>query len=272
MKLHARGIGHGFADAEVIVSHNPISFLGGVDPNTGKIVDKGSDIYDRSFAGKILAFPHGKGSTVGSYVIFQLKRSKTAPAAILNTKAETIVATGAILAEIPMLDRIPMDILLTGDRVIVRAEEGILELPDVEENTVVTVIIKKDNEILILKRSEKVETYKGRWSGVSGGINHGEEPIDAAIRELKEETGIEIERSAISIQGHTIFARDGNDLWKVHPFLIESKEDEVSLDWENDEYRWIKPADLKLYETVPKLDRAVESLLKAEEAMKTKPC
>jgi phosphomecalonate degydratase small subunit len=272
MKIKAKGIGHGRAESTVIVSNLPISFLGGVDPKKGAVVEASSDIKEKSFAGKILAFPHGKGSTVGSYVIFQLKKSGTAPVAILNHRAEAIVATGAILAGIPMLTGIPVEVLKEGDMAIINADEGTLEIPSVEERTVVTVIAKKGEKILILKRSDKVSTYKGHWAGISGSLQPGEDPVEAAMREVKEETGLRIERNGITVRGEPIYARDGEVLWKIHPFLTEVLEESLAIDWEHDEYRWISPGEINRYQIVPKLDKVIESLLKGQSFAEKKVC
>lgn len=272
MKIKAKGIGHGRAESEIVVSQLPISFLGGVDPAKGAVIEASSDIKGKSFAGKILAFPHGKGSTVGSYVIFQLKKSGTAPAAILNRKAEAIVATGAILAGIPMLTGIPVEMLKEGDRAVIDADEGTMEIPEVEERTVVTVIAKKGDKVLILKRSDKVSTYRGQWAGVSGGLQPGEEPLEAARREMKEETGLILGQEGDVVRGEPIYARDNEVLWKVHPFLAEIKEESIALDWEHDEYRWVSPDEIGDYQTVPKLDKVIESLLKGRSISEKKVC
>jgi hypothetical protein len=272
MKIKAKGIGHGRAKSSIVVSQLPISFLGGVDPIQGAVVEASSDIKGKSFAGKILAFPHGKGSTVGSYVIFQLKKSGTAPAAILNYRAEAIVATGAILAGIPMLTGVPVEVLKEGDRAIIDADEGTLEMPDVEERTVVTVIAKKGDKVLILKRSGKVSTYAGKWAGVSGGLQPGEEPLEAARREMKEETGLSLGQKEIAVHGEPIYARDNEMLWEIHPFLVEIQEESIALDWEHDEYQWVSPGEIGNYQTVPKLEKVIESLLKQQSSAKKKVC
>lgn len=130
MKLKGRKIVGGEAKGELIVSQKPLSFLGGVDPETGIVTDAESDIRGQSIAGKILAFPRGKGSTVGSYVIYALKKNKKAPKAIIVGEAETIVATGAIIAGIPMVDGIDVSKLKSGQRVRVKAEEGLIEVEE----------------------------------------------------------------------------------------------------------------------------------------------
>ncbi|ACJ16000.1 hypothetical protein, conserved [Thermococcus onnurineus NA1] len=130
MKLKGRKIVGGKAEGELIVSQKPLSFLGGVDPNTGIVTDAESDIRGQSIAGKVLAFPRGKGSTVGSYVIYALKKNGKAPKAIIVGEAETIVATGAIIAGIPMVDGIDVSKLKSGQRVRVKADEGLVEVEE----------------------------------------------------------------------------------------------------------------------------------------------
>ncbi|MDD2438847.1 MAG: DUF126 domain-containing protein [Methanosarcinaceae archaeon] len=130
IKVKGRTIAKGRAEGEVLLSCDPISFLGSVDPKSGTVVEKGHALYGKSIKGKILIFPHGKGSTVGSYVMYQLKKNKAAPVAIINLETEPIVAVGAIISEIPLLDKLeknPYEFLKDGDRVRINAGEGFLE-------------------------------------------------------------------------------------------------------------------------------------------------
>ena len=128
MKLKGKKIVGGRAEGELIVSLKPLSFLGGVDPDTGVVTDAESDIRGQSIAGKILAFPRGKGSTVGSYVVYALKKNGKAPKAIIVGEAETIVATGAIISEIPMVDGVDVSKLKSGMRARVDADSGEVEV------------------------------------------------------------------------------------------------------------------------------------------------
>lgn len=107
MAIAGRPISRGIAKGEVLVSSTPISFLGGVDPKTGIVLDRESSAFGKCVKGKVFVFPSGKGSTVGSYVILQLKKNGVAPAAIINLTAETIIAVGAIISRIPMIDKLP---------------------------------------------------------------------------------------------------------------------------------------------------------------------
>jgi predicted aconitase with swiveling domain len=127
--MKGRSISPGIVEGMAIVSSEPIGFYGGIDAKTGLVIDKGHELEGQSIKDKILVFPCGKGSTVGSYVIYGLKKNGVAPAAIINEETETIVATGVILAGIPCVDRINLKELgiRSGDRVKVDADEGIVE-------------------------------------------------------------------------------------------------------------------------------------------------
>ncbi len=105
-----------------------ISFFGGVDPDTGIVVEKGHQLEGQSISGKVLVFPTGKGSTVGSYTLYRLKMNGVAPAAIVNAQCETITAVGCIIAEIPCVDQIPIEQLKTGVIVKIDGEQGKIEI------------------------------------------------------------------------------------------------------------------------------------------------
>lgn len=128
MKLTGRTIFRGSAEGAALVSKEPISFYGGVDPETGIVVEKGHCIEGKSIAGRILVFPQGKGSTVGSYAIYRLKKAGKAPKAIINKECETIVAVGAIISEIPCIDHIEIEKIRDGAKVKVNATLGLVEL------------------------------------------------------------------------------------------------------------------------------------------------
>jgi hypothetical protein len=130
MIFKGRTINPGKAEGEAVVSREPIGFYGGIDPKTGVFIEKGHELEGRSVAGKVLVFPKGKGSTVGSYVIYGLAANKVAPLAIVNQETETIVATGVILAGVPCVDGIPTEKIPNGARLRVDADAGIVEILD----------------------------------------------------------------------------------------------------------------------------------------------
>ena len=126
MIWQGRKICSGQATGEALVSSMGISFFGGVDPESGVVVERGHELEGQSIAGKVLVFPSGKGSTVGSYTLYRLQRGGKAPLAIINSECETITAVGCIIAEIPCVDQIPIDELQSGMRVVVDGERGIV--------------------------------------------------------------------------------------------------------------------------------------------------
>ena len=128
MKLQGRTIYKGTAEGQALVTSLGISFFGGVDPDTGIVVEKGHQLEGQSISGKVLVFPTGKGSTVGSYTLYRLKMNGVAPAAIVNAQCETITAVGCIIAEIPCVDQIPIEQLTTGAIVQIDGEQGEVEV------------------------------------------------------------------------------------------------------------------------------------------------
>ncbi len=128
MKLTGRKIYQGQVEAETLVTAMGISFYGGVDPDTGVVVEKGHELEGQAVGGKALVFPTGKGSTVGSYTLYRLKRAGLAPAAIINAECETITAVGCIISEIPCVDKIPIEQIQSGATVRVDGEAGTVEV------------------------------------------------------------------------------------------------------------------------------------------------
>jgi len=131
MKFKGRKVCGGKTEGEALVSEKPLSFYGGIDPKTGKIIEKNNKLYGLTVKDKILVFPYGKGSTVGSYVLYEMSKNKTAPKAIINLKTETIIAAGCILGNIPLIDNLKEDEfykIKTGDYLIIDADNGIIEI------------------------------------------------------------------------------------------------------------------------------------------------
>ena len=132
MEIKCHRVASGRASGPALVSRQAISFLGNVNPGTGVVVDPAHELFGQSIAGKVLIFPGGKGSTVGSYVIYQLKKRGLAPAAMINLRSEPIVAVGAIISGIPLVDRVPEWVLqiVSGTLVEVDADGGRVMVSD----------------------------------------------------------------------------------------------------------------------------------------------
>lgn len=127
IEIAGHPVSKGVASGEILISETPISFLGGIDPNTGEIIEKNHPKKGVSIADRVFLFPHGKGSTVGSYIIYSLKKNGVAPCAMINLSSETIVAVGAIISDIPLVDRLkedPFTVFHDGDLVEVDGAVG----------------------------------------------------------------------------------------------------------------------------------------------------
>ncbi|NOZ59851.1 MAG: DUF126 domain-containing protein [Euryarchaeota archaeon] len=130
MRIRVRRICGGYAEGEAVVTREPITFLGGVDPERGVVVEHGHELEGVSIAGRILVLPHTKGSTVGSYVIYRMKKLGTAPLAIVAVRADEMLAAGAVISGIPLVDSPGGDVLRIprGARMRVNADEGYVEV------------------------------------------------------------------------------------------------------------------------------------------------
>ncbi len=256
MIFEGRSISPGKARGEVIKLDEPLSFLGGVDGSTGDIrVGNGGNV-----AGRILVFPKGKGSTVGSFVMYDLMVHGKAPAAVINESAETIVATGAVISSIPMVDSIPsINIFEDGDIVTVDASAGTVEIEDVEVREVASSVIFVDGKVLMLKRPKTNHSFPGKWSLVAGRVEEGERPTETARREILEETGISV--SAPDAVMRPIYVREGKVLWKVWPFLYRLNSANPVINEENEEFDWVDPESLQGKDTVTDTRTIVEYLL-----------
>ena len=130
MQIKCHRVASGRASGPALVSGQAISFLGNVNPETGIVVDPAHELFGESIAGKVLVFPGGKGSTVGSYVIYQLQKRGLAPAAMINLVSEPIVAVGAVISGIPLVDRVGEEVLRikSGTMVEVDADRELVQL------------------------------------------------------------------------------------------------------------------------------------------------
>ena len=124
--LQGKCIVEGYAEGEAVVTHDGISFMGTVNPKTGVIIERKHEIEGTALKGKILVYPRGKGSTGGSYMLYDCVKNGVGPAAIVNIEGEQVTVIGAIIAELPMVDHIDIDQIHTGDYVKVDADHGIV--------------------------------------------------------------------------------------------------------------------------------------------------
>ncbi len=253
MILQGRGISKGVGKGAILLSESPVSFLGGVDPASGSLSDPSMN--NESIKDRVFAFPRGKGSTVGSYVLLEMRKQGTLPAAMINASAEPIVATGAVMSHVPLVDRIDLSLLRDGDLALVDGALGTVELPGIKETHVVSCLVRDGNRYLILKRSEHVGTFQGYWAAVSGFVEDGETPDQTAVKELREETSLDL---SIAKSGGAVKVRSTDTIWVIHPFLFQATGPKVKIDWEHTEFRWLRADELKAFQTVPGLEHVLK--------------
>jgi 8-oxo-dGTP diphosphatase len=129
---------------------------------------------------------------------------------------------------------------------------------------IVTSFVASNEKILILKRSNKVRSMKGLWGGISGIIEEGEAPLERAKIEIYEETGMKSDVLRLLKEGNEMAASSPqypDHQWIIFPFLFETQDAKIVLNWENDMYKWISPSEIYKYETVPNLANVLFNLL-----------
>lgn len=127
---------------------------------------------------------------------------------------------------------------------------------------IVTSFLFKDGKILLLKRSDKVGTFRGKWAGVSGFIED-ENSLEAALREIKEETGVDSKYLELLKIGIPFDINDtvNDTIWSINPFLFLFKGEEITIDWEHDTFEWIYPNEMDNYEVVTNLKKTLFNLI-----------
>lgn len=252
MIMKGRAISPGYAEGEAVTYGEPFSFLGGVDGKTGKF-----NVRDGTIDGKVFLFPNGKGSTVGSYVVYDLMVQGHAPAALVNKNAETIVTTGAVISSVPMVDGVDISLVRDGDFVAVDGNKGYVELKNVKEVNITSAMVLVGGKFLILHRPSKSRSYPGKWSLVSGHVEYGESFEETSRREIMEETGISV--SYPDAECVPFRVREGDAIYNVHTFLYILPSADVNLNEENTEYRWISLDEVDIPNMVDGISVALEA-------------
>lgn len=128
IELKGRKVLEGYVEGEALVTKEPISFMGSINPKTGYVIEKGHELEGKCLKGKVLVFPCSKGSTGGSYMLYEVVKNGVGPIGIINQDAESIVVIGAIVADLPMVDRIDISQIRSGDHIELDATHGIIHV------------------------------------------------------------------------------------------------------------------------------------------------
>jgi 8-oxo-dGTP pyrophosphatase MutT (NUDIX family) len=151
-----------------------------------------------------------------------------------------------------------------------RRPDGRIDYSHSDKAPVVTCFVKCGDRILLLKRSDKVRTYRGKWCTVAGYIDEPKPVRAKALEELHEELGIsEADVSSVVIgRSYEFFDPEARKTWIVHPVLVQvNRQPQIQLDWEHTEFNWIFPGEISSYETVPKLAESLSRVLSPRPAI-----
>lgn len=142
---------------------------------------------------------------------------------------------------------------------------------EIRPTHVVTCILRRTDrgepQILLVQRSQKVGSYHAHWAGVSGFVEAGVTPDEQAYTEIREETSLQRKQVRMLRRGSVVeyVDRELRRHWYIHPFLFDVlTPDAIQTDWEAVNMRWIEPAMLDNYETVPRLQEVYDSAMHGE--------
>ena len=161
-----------------------------------------------------------------------------------------------------------LNLLIEFSEKLPKFEDGRIDYTNSEEAPVITVFVKYKEEILLLKRSDKVGTYKEKWNTIAGYLDEIKPIKEKVLEELREE--IDVHREQIKSikfrEPYPLIDKELNKKWLIHPVLVELKEKpEIKLDWEHTEYKWIYPKELSNYDTIIDFARTLKLALEDEQ-------
>lgn len=139
---------------------------------------------------------------------------------------------------------------------------GQVDFSKVRWAPVINCVLKYKNKILVVQRSKDLNFYPGYWNGISGFLDDGRSLEQKVQDELREELKIKKE-NIISIKLGKIFDQDElkyKKTWIVHPISVEVSTDKISLDWEAQDYQWLKISEVKKLKLLPGFDRVLKSI------------
>ncbi|MDP3724066.1 MAG: NUDIX domain-containing protein [bacterium] len=143
-----------------------------------------------------------------------------------------------------------------------KPKDGQVDYTNIRYAPVINCVLRNNDKILIVQRNSRMRFYPNFWNGISGFLDDGRNIEEKVKDELREELGIEA-KDIISIHRGSIFDQEEekyNKTWIVHPVLVDVKTDKVKLDWEAQNYKWIKVGDAKIFDLLPGFDKVLASL------------
>jgi len=142
--------------------------------------------------------------------------------------------------------------------------DGRIDYTNAHTAPVLTIFVSYEKKILLLKRSQHVHTYKGKWNTIAGYIDEPRPLKEKIQAELNEEIGLKPSDILSYHLGDSFSFTDENlqITWLVHPVIIQLKNPvKIILDWEHTEYTWIDPKDITTYDLVPNAQNSLNAVL-----------
>lgn len=122
-------------------------------------------------------------------------------------------------------------------------------------------VIDNAIEFLILRRADK-EVYGGIWQMVTGGVEDGEKAWEAALREVREETGLEPEKLWVAPQVNSFYSPRSDTISLIPVFLVKAgPEAAVSISAEHSAHRWVAAEEAKRLFAWPGQRQAVDTIV-----------
>jgi 8-oxo-dGTP diphosphatase len=197
-----------------------------------------------------------RGGTILTVPASEWPLTQPVPPEVLGVVVQGFPDRAGPATGVPAVAGFDRDLLREGETVRVDGAAGTLSIEGITEVPVVTAFLERaDGRILLLRRSDRVATFRGRWAAVSGYLEDPT-PLDQALREIREETGLPADHLELIAEGRPVLARDGSTVFIVHPFRFLTRSSEVRIDREHTAAEWVDPSEIDRRTTVPKLDHA----------------
>jgi isopentenyldiphosphate isomerase len=145
-----------------------------------------------------------------------------------------------------------------------KARPGQVDFTNVRWSPVINCVLQYKGKILVVERSKSMRLYPGHWNGISGFLDDNKSLKEKVWEELKEEVGLS-KKHIVSINPGTVFDQEEpkyKKTWIVHPVLVKVNTDKIKLDWEAQNYKWLKLAEVKKLKLLPGFDQVLKALFK----------
>ena len=143
---------------------------------------------------------------------------------------------------------------------------GQVDFTNIRWAPVLNCVVMHKDKVLLVQRNKSMRLYPGYWNGISGFLDDHKSLEQKVYEEIREELGIP-KKHITSIQLARILNQDApkyKKTWIVHPVLVKVDTDKVKLDWEAQNYKWVKPSEAKKMDLLPGFAETLIEALKVK--------